>query len=181
MTNTQANPALKVSHEHANLKGTITYDDKVIQKIVGHALESVDGLLAVSGGFFSNLKNKTVNSDNVTDGVNVEVGQKEVAVDLDIVAEYQRDIPVIVDKMKEVISLEVAKMTHLKVIEVNVNVVDVMTKEEYAEASVTLQDRVTDAAHATGEFASKQADNVKNAVNSGTEAVKERVEESRVN
>ncbi|MDG4967518.1 Asp23/Gls24 family envelope stress response protein, partial [Lactococcus lactis] len=32
------------------IKGTLTYEDKVIQKIVGLALESVDGLLAVDGG-----------------------------------------------------------------------------------------------------------------------------------
>ncbi|MDG4967081.1 Asp23/Gls24 family envelope stress response protein, partial [Lactococcus lactis] len=32
------------------IKGTLTCEDKVIQKIVGLALESVDGLLAVDGG-----------------------------------------------------------------------------------------------------------------------------------
>lgn len=39
-----------------NIKSSLTYNDKVIEKIVGHALENVDGLLQVSGGFFSNLK-----------------------------------------------------------------------------------------------------------------------------
>lgn len=35
-----------------DIKSTLTYDDKVIEKIVGHALEKVSGLLAVNGGFF---------------------------------------------------------------------------------------------------------------------------------
>ena len=54
------------------------------------SLEKVSGLLAVDGGFFSNIKDKLVNSDNVTHGVNVEVGKEQVAVDLNVVAEYQR-------------------------------------------------------------------------------------------
>lgn len=42
--------------EKTQIKSTLTYDDKVIEKIVGHALENVGGLLAVTGGFFSNIK-----------------------------------------------------------------------------------------------------------------------------
>ena len=39
--------------EVTEVKGSLTYEDKVIQKIVGLALESVNGLLSVDGGFFS--------------------------------------------------------------------------------------------------------------------------------
>ncbi|MFQ6597373.1 Asp23/Gls24 family envelope stress response protein, partial [Streptococcus sp. IMAU11618] len=62
------------------VKGELTYEDKVIQKIIGLSLEKVDGLLAVDGGFFSNLADKIVNTDNVANGVNVEVGKEQVAV-----------------------------------------------------------------------------------------------------
>ncbi|MEY8463538.1 Asp23/Gls24 family envelope stress response protein [Streptococcus merionis] len=173
MTNTLENELqhLTVEHESADMRGTITYDNKVIEKIVGKSLATVPGLLAVNGGFFSNLKNKTVNSENVTDGVNVEVGKKEVAVDLDIIVEYGKDIPAIVDQMKSVISSAVADMTHLKVVEVNVNVVDTKTREEHEADSVTVQDRLTDAAKATGEFTAKQTENLKAVVDSGTDAL----------
>ena len=77
------------------INGELTYADKVIEKIVGLALESVDGLLAVDGGFLANLKDKLVNTENVRSGVNVEVGKKQVAVDLSIVAEYQKHLPTI--------------------------------------------------------------------------------------
>ena len=77
----------------APVHGSLTYDDKVIQKIIGIALEHVDGLLTVDGGFFSNIAEKLVNTDNVTAGINTEVGKKQVAVDLDIVVEYDRNIP----------------------------------------------------------------------------------------
>ena len=146
-----------------NMRSTLTYNDKVIEKIVGHALENVDGLLAVSGGFFSNLKNNLVNSDSVTDGVSVEVGTQEVAVDLNLIVEYGKDIPAIVESIKAIVAQNVEVMTHLKVVELNANVVDVRTKEEHEKASVTVQDRVTDAAHATGEFASNSAEKIKEA------------------
>ena len=62
------------------------------------------------------------------------------------------------------------------VIEVNVNVVDIKSKEEYEEDSETVQDKVTGAAKSTGEFASEQTEKAKKAVNKGTEQVKENME-----
>lgn len=66
------------------IKGTLTYEGKVIQKIVGLALESVDG------GFFSSLTGKLANTDNVTAGVNVEVVEVNVAV-IDITTKAQQE------------------------------------------------------------------------------------------
>ena len=63
----------KTKETQPEIKGTLTYEDKVVQKIVGLALESVDGLLSVEGGFFSNLTGKLINTDDVTTGVDVEV------------------------------------------------------------------------------------------------------------
>lgn len=164
-----------MENQKQDIKTSVTYEEKVIAKIVGHALESVDGLLAVSGGFFSNLKNSVVNSDSVTDGVNVEVGTKEVAVDLDIVVEYGKDIPAIVESIKAIVSQNVEVMTHLKVVELNANVVDIKTKAEHEADSVTVQDRVSDAAQATGNFTSEQAGKAKAAISSGAEKTKEAV------
>lgn len=162
------------------VRGELTFEDKVIEKIVGIAIEHVDGLLAVNGGFFSNLKNSVVNSDSVTDGVNVEVGKKQVAVDLDIVAEYQKHVPTIFADIKKVVEAEVRRMTDLEVVEVNVNVVDIKTRAQHEEDSVTLQDRVTSAAQATGEFASNQVSNVKSAVGNGVDKVEDMKSEPRV-
>ena len=156
--------------DHA-IKGELTFEDKVVQKIIGLALENVDGLLTVDGGFFSNIAEKLVNTDNVTAGIDTEVGKKQVAVDMDIVVEYGKDIQDIYEKMKELISREVKKMTHLDVIEVNVNVVDIKSKEEYEEDSETVQDKVTGAAKST-----EQTEKAKKAVNKGTEQVKENME-----
>lgn len=163
----------------SEVKGDLTYEDKVIQKIVGTAIEQIDGLLTVDGGFFSNIAEKLVNTDNVTTGIETEVGKKQVAVDMDVVIEYGRDIPKIADRIREVIRDEVAKMTHLDVIEVNIHVVDIKSKTEYEEDSETVQDKVTSAAKTTGEFASKQTDKAKGAVSRGTDKAQEKIEENR--
>ena len=159
------------------VKGELTYEDKVIQKIIGLSLEKVNGLLAVDGGFFSNLTDKIINTDNVANGVNVEVGKEQVAVDLNVVVEYQKNVPEIYKHIKDVVVSQVSKMTDLEVVEVNVNVVDIKTKEQYEADSVSLQDRVTGVVESTGEFASEQFENVKTGLGNGFSAVKEKVGE----
>ena len=159
------------------VKGELTYEDKVIQKIIGLSLEKVDGLLAVDGGFFSNLTDKIINTDHVANGVNVEVGKEQVAVDLNVVVEYQKNVPDLYKHIKEVVASQVSKITDLEVIEVNVNVVDIKTKEQHEADSVSLQDRVTGVVESTGEFASEQFENVKTGLGNGFSAVKEKVGE----
>ena len=161
------------------VKGDLVYDDKVIQKIIGVAIEQIDGLLTVEGGFFSNAAEKLVNTDNVTAGIDTEVGKEQVAVDMDVVIEYGQDITKVASEIRKVIRDEVAKMTHLDVIEVNLHVVDIKTKEEFEQDSETVQDKVTSAAKTTGEFASKQTDKAKDAVNRGTDKAQEKIEENQ--
>ncbi|MGO3373752.1 Asp23/Gls24 family envelope stress response protein [Brochothrix thermosphacta] len=158
----------------------LTYEDKVLQKIIGIALEDVSGLLTIDGGFFSNIAEKLVNTDSKTTGVNVEVGKKQVAVDLDIVVEYGKNIPDLFEKIIQAIQKNVDDMTGLKIVEVNVNVVDVKSKEEYEEDSVTVQDRVSDITEKAGHSVSHQTEKVKKATSRATENVKDKVESNRV-
>lgn len=174
-----AAPKTSDQNVRADVKGDVTYDDKVIQKIIGVAIEQIDGLLTVDGGFFSNAKEKLVNTDDVTAGIETEVGKKQVAVDMDVVIEYGRDITDVAEKIRKVIRAEVAKMTHLDVIEVNIHVVDVKTKAEFEKDSETVQDKVTSAAKTTGEFASEQTDKAKDAVNRGTDKAQEKIENNQ--
>lgn len=179
MDNKKINEQITASVDKNGIKGELTYEDRVIQKIIGIALEKVDGLLAVNGGLFSSIKNKLVNSENVTEGINVEVGKKEVAVDLDIITEYGKDITKIYQDIKEIIASEIRQMTHLEVIEVNVKASDVKTKEQHEKDSVTVQDNLAQVAESTSAFASDSASKVSNALNKGNEKIKEQLD-SRV-
>ncbi|MCT3400862.1 Asp23/Gls24 family envelope stress response protein, partial [Lentilactobacillus hilgardii] len=120
---------------------------------------NVKGLLTVNGGFFSNLADKIVNSDDVTSGIDVEVGKQQVAVDLEIVAEYDIDISKLYDQIKTKIVEQVKKMTDLNVIEVNVKVVDIKTKAEYEKDAVSLQDRVENVTDKTKKAVDNQKEN----------------------
>lgn len=157
------------------VKGELTYEDKVIQKIIGLSLENVPGLLAIDGGFFSNLTGKLINTDNVASGVNVEVGKKQVAVDLKAVVEYQKNVPELYKKIKEVVVSEISKMTNLEVVEVNVDVVDIKTKEQHEADSVSLQDRATGVVESTSKFTSDKFESAKEGLSDGLSAAKEKV------
>ncbi|EAE7906520.1 MULTISPECIES: Asp23/Gls24 family envelope stress response protein [Lactobacillales] len=170
------NKGTQVEVKKSELKGELTFEDKVIQKIVGISLETIPGLLTINGGFFSNLADKIVNNNDVTSGIDVEVGKKEVAVDLDIVAEYGVDISKIYEDIKRVIEKEVKHMTSLEVIEVNVNVVDIKTKEQYEEDSVTVQDKLSGATSEVSDIVSDQTDKVKKVSSKGATKVKEATE-----
>ena len=177
MSNVEKNATEKQDVVSKDVRGELTYEDKVIQKIIGLSLDRVPGLLHVDGGFFSNLTEKLVNSNDVTHGVNVEVGKEQVAVDLNVIVEYRKNVPTLYKEIKDVIVSEVAKMTDLEVVEVNVNVVDIKTKEQHEADSVSLQDRVTDVAESTGEFASEQFSRVKSGIGSGVAVAQEKVGE----
>lgn len=167
----------ELTTSNSEAKGELTFDNDVIKKIIGQALENVPGLLAVDGGFFSNLTDKLINTDNVTSGVNIEVGKEQVAVDLNIIVEYKKNVPEIFEEIKRVITTDIDEMTGLEVVEVNVNVIDIKTKEQHEADSVSLQDRVSDVAESTGEFASEQFEKAKSGLGSGFSTVQEKVSE----
>lgn len=166
---------VKEVKEVKEVKGELTYEDKVIQKIIGLSLENVPGLLDIDGGFFSKLTGKLINTDNVASGINVEVGKEQVAVDLNVIVEYQKNVPELYKKIKEIVVSEISKMTDLEVVEVNVDVVDIKTKEQHEADSVSLQDRVTGVVESTSEFTSDKFESAKEGLSDGFSAAKEKV------
>lgn len=147
-------------------KGQLTFDDKVIQKIVGYAIENVSGLLGVDGGFVANIKNKIVNSDNPTDGIDVEVGKEQVAVDLNIVMEFGHNAHDVYKELSKVVAKEIEEATSLTLVELNVEVIDIETKSEFEKSQVTVQDRVTDAGKSVQDKATAGIDKVKSVTDS---------------
>ena len=157
----------ELTTSNSEARGELTFDNDVIKKIIGQALENVSGLLAVDGGFFSNLTDKLINTDNV--------GKEQVAVDLNIIVEYKKSVPEIFEEIKRVITTDINKMTGLEVVEVNVNVIDIKTKEQHEADSVSLQDRVSNVVESTGEFASDTFTSAKAGISDGFSTVKEKV------
>ena len=148
-----------------------SYNRKAIKKQIGQALANVDGLLAVDGGFFSNLAGKIVNTDKFTSGVKLVLGKEEVRVNLNVIAEYKKDVSDLYHDIKHLVIDVIRNMTGLSVIDVNLKVLEVKTQAKQEADSVSLQDHVTHMAESTGEFASHTLEKAKDGIGSGIAAV----------
>lgn len=148
-----------------------SYNRKAIKKQIGQALANVDGLLAVDGGFFSNLAGKIVNTDKFTSGVKLVLGKEEARVDLNVIAEYKKNVSDLYHDIKRLVIDVIRNMTGLSVIEVNLKVLEVKTQAKQEADSVSLQDHVTHMAESTGEFASHTLEKAKDGIGTGIAAV----------
>lgn len=124
--------SIDVVKEHTN---SLTFDEKVIKKIAGFAASEIPGILAMSGNFVSGITDKLRNSDDPTKGITVEVGKKQAAIDMKVICEYGRNVPQIFQSIVDKTSEAIKEMTGLDVVEVNVHVYDVLTKEDFNRQS----------------------------------------------
>ena len=69
----------------------------------------------------------------VTQGVSVEVGERQAAIDLDVVVEYGVPIVDVANAVRDNVSSRVERMTGLEVTEVNVTVDDIYLESEEEE------------------------------------------------
>ena len=148
-----------------------SYNRKAIKKQIGQALANVDGLLAVDGGFFSNLAGKIVNTDKFTSGVKLVLGKEEARVDLNVIAEYKKNVSDLYHDIKRLVIDVIRNMTGLSLIDVNLKVLEVKTQAKQEADSVSLQDHVTHMAESTGEFASHTLEKAKDGIGSDIAAV----------
>lgn len=113
--------------------GRTTLADEVVAKIIGIAVREVDGVHDVVGGLGGTLAGiaaRVTRVDARGHGVNVEVGEREVAGDLKVCLDYGVNIPQVADAMRRNIAARVQAMTGLTVKEINIQVTDLYFPEE---------------------------------------------------
>ncbi|NEW02013.1 Asp23/Gls24 family envelope stress response protein [Bacillus megaterium] len=125
----ETNTAVK-SQENTH-QNTLTFEDQVIKKIAGIAANEIKGILSMSGGFMSGLTDRFRSTEDITKGINAEVGEKQVALDLKAIVEYGKNVPAIFSETVNNVKKSVHDMTGLEVVEVNMHVEDVMTRSEF--------------------------------------------------
>jgi uncharacterized alkaline shock family protein YloU len=113
-----------------NDQGKISVAQNVVQKIAGMACREISGVHRMgtsTGRAFGALRERIPGSSgpNVAQGVGVEVGETQAAIDLDIVVEYGVSIADLGKSIQRNVKQSVERMTGLEVVEVNVNVDDV--------------------------------------------------------
>jgi uncharacterized alkaline shock family protein YloU len=111
-------------------EGKISVAQGVVQKIAGMACREIAGVHSMGTGTtraFGAIRQRIPGSSgpNVAQGVGVEVGETQAAIDLDIVIEYGASIADLGRSIQRNVKQSVERMTGLEVVEVNVAVDDV--------------------------------------------------------
>jgi uncharacterized alkaline shock family protein YloU len=110
-------------------KGNTTIADSVVQKIAGVSAGEISGVHALGGGAARTIgairERIPGSSQSSGQGVAVEVGERQAAIDLDVVAEYGVSIVELSRAVRRNVISAVEGMTGLEVTEVNVDVNDI--------------------------------------------------------
>ncbi len=119
--------------------GKTSIADSVVAKIAGISCREISGVHDMGAGMsrtFGALKERLPmggdQQPSPTRGVSVEVGERQAAVDLDIVIEYGVAIVDVAQSIRQNVITKVEAMTGLEVTEVNVTVDDVYLGETSA-------------------------------------------------
>ena len=116
-----------------NTEGTndgIKISNDVVAVIAGVAVSEVPGVASMSGGFAGGFSEVFSGKKNLSKGIKVDAGEKEVKIDVNIIVEYGSRIPDVAFEIQNRVKKSVENMTGLKVSEVNVHVQGVRTEKE---------------------------------------------------
>ncbi len=118
-------------------QGKTTIADVVVSRIAGIAAREVAGVHDLvtqgMGGAVTGLAQRVTRADTRSQGVNVEVGVREAAIDLRLTVEYGVSIPQVAEAVRRNIMNRLQAMTGLVVTEVNIEVTDLYFPEEEAQ------------------------------------------------
>ena len=125
-------------------KGKTSVASSVVQKIAGKASRETPGVHELGTGrarTMGAMRQRIPGSSgpSVGQGVAVEVGEREAAVDLDVVVEYGESIPGVADQVRRNVVRAIERFTGLQVIEVNIAVDDVYIPSDEPEAEPRVQ------------------------------------------
>ncbi len=120
-------PKAQVVPTSQGAAGKTTIEDAVVAKIAGIAAREVDGVYALGGGAARMMGaiRDALNTTDLAQGISVEVGETQVAVDVTIVAEYPVSLQKVADQVRAAIDRAMVELVGMEVAEVNVTVNDV--------------------------------------------------------
>ncbi|MEV7723480.1 Asp23/Gls24 family envelope stress response protein [Streptomyces sp. NPDC087917] len=132
--------------EPAPTRGRTSIADIVVVKIAGLAAREIPGVHDMGGGLSRTLgavRDRVPGGrPNVGRGVKVEVGARQVAIDVELVVEYGVAIPDVARDVRENVIAAVERITGLDVVEVNVAVNDVHLPDEDTAGEASGESRV---------------------------------------
>lgn len=106
--------------------------DDVVSIIAGKAVSEISGVAGMAGGFAGGISEVFSGKKNLSKGIKVDVGEKEVKIDVNIIVEYGARIPDVAFEIQNRVKKAVETMTGLSVLQVNVHVQGVDTESKEA-------------------------------------------------
>jgi len=116
-------------------RGRTSIADSVVTKIAGIATRQIDGVHDLGTGgtrAFGAIRQRIPGSTgpSITQGVSVEVGERQAAIDLDVVIDYGVPLVDLAAGIRRNVIGAVERMTGLQVTEVNIAVDDIYIDNE---------------------------------------------------
>jgi uncharacterized alkaline shock family protein YloU len=116
-------------------QGKTTIADSVVEKVAGLAAREVAGVYELGGGAaraIGALRDRlpTGGGKPASQGIRVDVGERQAAVDIDLVAEYGVSILDLAGAVRRNVISSVERITGLEVTEVNIAVGDIHLEGE---------------------------------------------------
>ncbi|MBN9239557.1 MAG: Asp23/Gls24 family envelope stress response protein [Leifsonia sp.] len=107
--------------------GKTTIVDPVVAKVAGIAAREVPGVFALGGGAARVVGaiREAMGGADLTQGIKVEVGETQVAVDITIVVEYPQPLQAVAGDVRAAVARAIEQLIGMEVAEINVTVSDV--------------------------------------------------------
>ena len=115
-----------IPEDENNEESGIKIADDVVAVIAGKAASEVSGVFGMAGGFAGGIT-EVFGKKNFSKGIKVDVEEKSVKIDVNIIVEYGARIPDVAFEIQNRVKKAVESMTGFKVEEVNVHVQGVNT------------------------------------------------------
>jgi uncharacterized alkaline shock family protein YloU len=128
---TNVTPTTTVATTHGSSTGAATgkntIADGVVEKVAGIAAREVPGVHDLGNGAARAIGaiRSAINQEDRGQGIKVEVGEKQVAADIIIVAEYPVALQKLADSVRSAVTEAISTVVGMEVTEVNVTVSDV--------------------------------------------------------
>lgn len=110
-----------------------TVADKVLAKITKKVVAKVDGVLDLQGGILNSITSTFSNEQDSTSGISINQSNDTCLVELSMILEYGKKANEVFKEVDRLVKKEVYELTGVKVQAVKLEIVDLLTKEEFAK------------------------------------------------
>lgn len=108
-----------------------TVSDKVLAKITKKVVDKVDGVLDLQGGILNSITSSFSSDETSTSGISINQEESTCLVETSLILEYGKKAAQVFNEIDKLVKSEIYELTGVKVQAVKINIVDVLTKEEF--------------------------------------------------